>query len=441
MNLSINGQSQVPPGFRFHPTEEELLHYYLRKKVACEKIDLDVIQEVDLNKLEPWDIQEKCKIGSTPQNDWYFFSHKDKKYPTGTRTNRATAVGFWKATGRDKLIYSGFKRIGSRKTLVFYKGRAPHGQKSDWIMHEYRLDENTTNSDTNACNSISESSSSSEDGWVVCRVFRKKNYQKALDQSPKGSSSNLLDSKMSTSHHHHHEMLTSNDGVLDQILMYMGNTCKMEPFINNMQYISNHNININGNNMLGNEALQERFMHLPRLQSLPSFDHGPIYNNNHSDHSQPFDHDDDQIILGHNESTSTPCDDGNDKARSAAPPVNDWVVLDRLVASQLNGPVVFSPDDNDDDHINYHFHKSSSDHQNNMDVPTKCLLYYFEMYVLNVGAKGQLAIGFTIHNFNMRRQSDCGYHGDDGGGAKGEPFGPTFTTSGTVGVYRRQKII
>lgn len=84
---------------------------------------------------------EKCRIGSTPQNDWYFFSHKDKKYPTGTRTNRATAAGFWKATGRDKVIYTSSKRIGMRKTLVFYRGRAPHGQKSDWIMHEYRLDE------------------------------------------------------------------------------------------------------------------------------------------------------------------------------------------------------------------------------------------------------------------------------------------------------------
>lgn len=57
MSISVNGQSQVPPGFRFHPTEEELLQYYLKKKVANEKIDLDVIQEVDLNKLEPWDIQ------------------------------------------------------------------------------------------------------------------------------------------------------------------------------------------------------------------------------------------------------------------------------------------------------------------------------------------------------------------------------------------------
>ncbi|TKY45498.1 NAC domain-containing protein 26 [Spatholobus suberectus] len=61
------------------------------------------------------------RIGTEEQNEWYFFSHKDKKYPTGTRTNRATAAGFWKATGRDKAIYSKHDLIGMRKTLVFYK--------------------------------------------------------------------------------------------------------------------------------------------------------------------------------------------------------------------------------------------------------------------------------------------------------------------------------
>ncbi|XP_075489227.1 protein SOMBRERO-like isoform X1 [Primulina tabacum] len=163
-----NGELSVPPGFRFHPTDEELLYYYLRKKVSYEPIDLDIIREVDLNKLEPWDLKDKCRIGSSPQNEWYFFSHKDKKYPTGTRTNRATAAGFWKATGRDKGIHlSGSKRIGMRKTLVFYTGRAPHGCKTDWIMHEYRLDD-----DINA--------QIQEDGWVVCRVFIKKNHTRGF---------------------------------------------------------------------------------------------------------------------------------------------------------------------------------------------------------------------------------------------------------------------
>ncbi|XP_042503905.1 NAC domain-containing protein 7-like isoform X2 [Macadamia integrifolia] len=157
----MNTFSHVPPGFRFHPTDEELVDYYLRKKIASRMIDLDVIKDIDLYKIEPWDLQEKCKIGTEEQNEWYFFSHKDKKYPTGTRTNRATTAGFWKATGRDKAIYSKHNLIGMRKTLVFYKGRAPNGQKSDWIMHEYRLETN-------------ENGITQEEGWVVCRVFKKR---------------------------------------------------------------------------------------------------------------------------------------------------------------------------------------------------------------------------------------------------------------------------
>ena len=49
----------VPPGFRFHPTDEELLHYYLKKKVSYQKFDMEVIREVDLNKMEPWELQGK----------------------------------------------------------------------------------------------------------------------------------------------------------------------------------------------------------------------------------------------------------------------------------------------------------------------------------------------------------------------------------------------
>ena len=54
---SSSSSTGVPPGFRFHPTDEELLLYYLKKKVSFEKFELEVIREVDLNNVEPWDLQ------------------------------------------------------------------------------------------------------------------------------------------------------------------------------------------------------------------------------------------------------------------------------------------------------------------------------------------------------------------------------------------------
>lgn len=79
---------------------------------------------------------EKAEFG---ENEWYFFTPRDRKYPNGVRPNRATVSGYWKATGTDKAIYSGSKYVGVKKALVFYKGRPPKGIKTDWIMHEYRL--------------------------------------------------------------------------------------------------------------------------------------------------------------------------------------------------------------------------------------------------------------------------------------------------------------
>lgn len=58
---SVDQSCSVPPGFRFHPTDEELVGYYLRKKVASQKIDLDVIRDIDLYRIEPWDLQGSYK--------------------------------------------------------------------------------------------------------------------------------------------------------------------------------------------------------------------------------------------------------------------------------------------------------------------------------------------------------------------------------------------
>lgn len=74
------------------------------------------------------------------EKEWYFFTMRDRKYPTGLRTNRATEAGYWKTTGKDKEIFRASRLVGMKKTLVFYRGRAPRGEKSNWVMHEYRLE-------------------------------------------------------------------------------------------------------------------------------------------------------------------------------------------------------------------------------------------------------------------------------------------------------------
>lgn len=101
------------------------------------------------------------------EKEWFFFCQRDRKYPTGMRTNRATESGYWKATGKDKEIFKGKAAgclVGMKKTLVFYKGRAPKGEKTNWVMHEYRLEGRF---------SYYNFPKAAKDEWVVCRVFHK----------------------------------------------------------------------------------------------------------------------------------------------------------------------------------------------------------------------------------------------------------------------------
>jgi No apical meristem (NAM) protein len=82
------------------------------------------------------------EVAKLTANEWYFFSFRDRKYATGARTNRATKSGYWKATGKDRMINNPAtcEPVGMRKTLVFYQGRAPNGVKTGWVMHEFRLE-------------------------------------------------------------------------------------------------------------------------------------------------------------------------------------------------------------------------------------------------------------------------------------------------------------
>ncbi|THG17213.1 hypothetical protein TEA_013537 [Camellia sinensis var. sinensis] len=133
-----NSNIQLPPGFRFHPTDEELIVHYLRNKATASSLPAAIIAEVDLYKCNPWELPRKALFG---KEERYFFTPRDKKYPNGVRPNKMAASGYWKATGTDKPIRSscGARMIGVKKALMFYRGHPPRGIKMDWNMQEYRL--------------------------------------------------------------------------------------------------------------------------------------------------------------------------------------------------------------------------------------------------------------------------------------------------------------
>ncbi|KAG8378244.1 hypothetical protein BUALT_Bualt08G0117500 [Buddleja alternifolia] len=154
---------QLPPGFRFHPTDEELVMHYLCRKCASQSISVPIIAEIDLYKYDPWHLPGLALYG---EKEWYFFSPRDRKYPNGSRPNRAAGSGYWKATGADKPIGHP-KPVGIKKALVFYSGKAPKGEKTNWIMHEYRL----ADVDRSA---RKKNNSLRLDDWVLCRIYNKK---------------------------------------------------------------------------------------------------------------------------------------------------------------------------------------------------------------------------------------------------------------------------
>ncbi|XP_044496472.1 NAC transcription factor 29-like [Mangifera indica] len=156
----------LPPGFRFHPTDQELIIHYLKNKLSSSPNPVvSIIADVDVYKFNPWELPGNAWFGDS---EWFFFSPRDRKYPNGARPNRAAASGYWKASGTDKPIMSatGVKCLGVKKALAFYQGRPPKGIKTSWMMLEYRLIDDTFQSPRLR-------GSMRLDDWVLCRVRQK----------------------------------------------------------------------------------------------------------------------------------------------------------------------------------------------------------------------------------------------------------------------------
>uniref|UniRef100_UPI003D76DCE5 NAC transcription factor 25-like n=1 Tax=Silene latifolia TaxID=37657 RepID=UPI003D76DCE5 len=166
------------PGFRFHPTDEELVSFYLKRKIDNRPLSIEIIKQMDIYKHDPWDLAKSSSVGD---KEWYFYCKRGRKYRNSVRPNRVTGSGFWKATGIDKPIYSndgeGQQCVGLKKSLVYYRGSAGKGTKTDWMMHEFRLPSDLLIREANSSNPNNNNSAFEAEIWTLCRIFKRNKRQ------------------------------------------------------------------------------------------------------------------------------------------------------------------------------------------------------------------------------------------------------------------------
>ncbi|CAL0299279.1 unnamed protein product [Lupinus luteus] len=128
------GALKLPVGYRFCPTDEELVTHYLKRKVFAEPLPVSVIPDFDVFHTLPWDLQGDSK------EKMYFFSNR-KGYVCGNSSRIVVGSGYWKSIGKDKAIVASDSRqvIGMRKTLIYSKGKHSNETKTQWVMHELCL--------------------------------------------------------------------------------------------------------------------------------------------------------------------------------------------------------------------------------------------------------------------------------------------------------------
>ncbi|KAL0443503.1 UNVERIFIED_CONTAM: NAC transcription factor 56 [Sesamum latifolium] len=169
-------QPQLPPGFRFHPTDEELVVHYLKKKAASAPLPVAIIAEVDLYKFDPWEL---------PGYVWgarvVFFQPQGQEVSERGEAEQGGDVGVLEGYGDRQAGADGggTQKVGVKKALVFYGGKPPKGIKTNWIMHEYRLADNKPNCKPPGCD---KKGSLRLDDWVLCRIYKKTNAQRPMTQ-------------------------------------------------------------------------------------------------------------------------------------------------------------------------------------------------------------------------------------------------------------------
>ncbi|XVF13866.1 hypothetical protein REPUB_Repub09cG0006000 [Reevesia pubescens] len=167
-NFVVNGGIKMPIGYRFHPTDEELVVHYLKRKALSLPLPASVIPEYDVFLTDPWSLPGDLK------ENRYFFSNRYGN-ESNNKCKRIAGSGYWKPIGKEKpILASGSNQVvGMRKALIFCERKRSNETKTRWLVHQYRLVGSVATLD-----STQMSKRELFGDWVVFRVFQRKRKAK-----------------------------------------------------------------------------------------------------------------------------------------------------------------------------------------------------------------------------------------------------------------------
>ncbi|CAN0870109.1 NAC domain-containing protein 83 [Linum grandiflorum] len=166
VNGGGGGGMKLPIGYRFRPTDEELIVHYLRRKVFGLPLPASVIPDLDVFNAH---LSTTLPPAGNPSEKRYFFCKGDDH---GSNKIVEKGEGYWKHTGKARHIVassSNNQLVGMRRSLVFQThGKRKKNQTYKWVMHEFCLVGLVTIPFTNQISMVKVGD------WVLCSVFQKK---------------------------------------------------------------------------------------------------------------------------------------------------------------------------------------------------------------------------------------------------------------------------
>ncbi|KAL3513079.1 hypothetical protein ACH5RR_025796 [Cinchona calisaya] len=167
---------EMPIGYRFVPTDEELVTCYLTNKVLYRPLPAKIIQEIDADDL--YSRHPKCLVKETAygcgegERKWYFLIYQDE-YFLGKISEKlmvGNEVGFWSYIGEEEPIFNSDGDVSAFKIyLNYFSKTTSNAKKTNWRMEKYRL---PTRSCVRKNRQVEE--------WIVGRIICGRQYNEVL---------------------------------------------------------------------------------------------------------------------------------------------------------------------------------------------------------------------------------------------------------------------